>query len=123
MQGPTRTKDIAQCRPSRGSGSCLARILGTKLKTRPSIIKSDRTGGSIPRKCHGYIQNVCTDVDDHLVWYLVQMEDKVRSVTVYTSPIDRLVDEHAYTGRKLAVQFTKRKQLNVKKYELISIIP
>lgn len=116
-------KRILQCARNGGDLKSIARVLDINIKTCRSIAKADREeaskrGHAKPKFDDDYIEKLCSIVDDNPELSLKQlktrMEILVPDKTIAISSIDRLLDGHGYTRKKLSIQPVERNRSDVK---------
>ena len=116
-------KRIIQCCRNDGNLKELAKHLGIKESTCRGVAKSDREyalkRGSPRRKfTEEHITRLCSAVDDNPTMTLRQLkhvlEEDFSGITISISTIDRLLDGHHYSLKKMVNQPAERNHLRVK---------
>lgn len=116
-------KRIVQCARAGGDIVSIAKHLGIKLSTCRAIAETDRDvalkrGLSKRKFSDDYVKHLCSVVDDKPEFTLKQlksrMEIDIPDVTISVSSIDRLLDGHGYSRKKLTIQPIERNRQDVK---------
>ena len=106
----------------------ISKHLGIKIKTCRAIAATGREkrlkpGSSRVKFDEVYVQRLCTLVDNNPALTLRQLKEQIEKdfseITISTSSIDRLLDGHHYTVKKMVIQPVERNTDSTKEKRVV----